>query len=1325
MFCSGVENVPQLVKVWVDWLWRQHISETWRNSTVSSISIGELGKGQELTSVNVAARSNFVHVTHGYLLWKERRTDKNFRPYLTVRLQENSRKSCNVLFFIFQEAAMITIENACLGSIIGLCGLQNVPRRGHFNRAYSLTNRQPGVAAILKTAQKMGRPPGSRDKAASVQLSSLPWSTDVLKLSTMSARAAMGLAKQLRCKYAHLNLKRTFQPTATNIRMLWDSSREGTSRAKTKTKKLLIDKGPSTCNTKTRTDDECSVDEMEDVDNMAVHSTQGMSGVIDVHTHESNVGRAYAEYLSNVWLQNSNGLCPVFRDPENMVYCLPSWSCSKISGDMTYDEEEPIFIHIGKRSNDQCAVACSNCDGLSGFWPKHRFSGIKLEKPSLGFQMSECAGHRTPIHHFKPLCPCAYALLCIPSRKKFRWGANQTLWEVAESIHGGKTEWPVFEMTQLGMPSGLQNTTEPTLRQDPNGWLIQVGSIGTKTCGFVKQTTRRLNNETVFHCKSCKVHTKCRHEFQLENFVSGRCGGPVKEKKGHTTKSFDNVLENYTTEGPGGPDDLCLKLKVKSTLPIPDVPEPEVVRLLKDTPLNLQVFYRLSEKDKFSQHQEEAMRRRRPGGGSWVPSDGLRDLPKGDVVSDSAAQHTSKTAALFHVGGVVAVEIPSNYDGNSDAVINVDDKHMFTWEIIRKFLLELRLVQTNYSRFVRSIEETWVSCIDNCDTLQGLFPGLNSMTCSSSEPLKQLQTAIGHAVHGYITLLQIDWSDLSRCRCTFEDVSKATLVYDNACNTTVFVQNREPSFFNTYSLQCDNFHHEHGSSGKGHVNCGPGTNMINAGIHTPGSYFGNLIEQRNSRVRSLEALVSSECQPRMMNTFRYWHAQENKLQLVRLQYKYAQGQLEDLLKPKPCALFGIDAINLPQGGKHSYLCRPYEHPPDGCKWRWSNPTPSKQRQMIGEAVHRKTLSSMLEVTSSHAFQEFEWNQKHLDLVHFLRSQGRHAVLWLLRIEWKHPTELALVTVGTTRSGVQKTKHRWVMKTTDELDGMKLGSKVRLSSECQTVRNVFLNWSSRNPELQFGFPICTKALKTLLTTDTCTREDLVGVRESSGQHVREILDFDLNDPKKVFPSACHTEHFVSVECRSLLQLIVDIVDDSLKTTRKRINPRNISNAKQSLKYPASESWLVTGEWFPNHQVRKSAGKFLSAKRYRADETKDGSPKPRRDIAMSHVCHKKLYVRNNLKPGLLTVHCLYCCVNVGFSFLDQPETVRTCFRLFWHRKMVQGEIPDEEIMSEEEPHSDEGISDQCDSERDTAYDNSHVEEVCSESSEELFDAATEWT
>ena len=101
-----------------------------------------------------------------------------------------------------------------------------------------------------------------------------------------------------------------------------------------------------------------------------------------------------------------------------------------------------------------------------------------------------------------------------------------------------------------------------------------------------------------------------------------------------------------------------------------------------------------------------------------------------------------------------------------------------------------------------------------------------------------------------------------------EDDRKGTIVYDNACNVVIFIQNREPSFFKNYSLQCDNFHHEHGGSGKGHRNCGPGTNMINAGLHNPGTYSGNVIEQKNSRVREL---VSSECQPRMMNTVHHEH----------------------------------------------------------------------------------------------------------------------------------------------------------------------------------------------------------------------------------------------------------------------------------------------------------------------------------------------------------------------------------------------------------------------------------------------------------------------
>jgi hypothetical protein len=266
------------------------------------------------------------------------------------------------------------------------------------------------------------------------------------------------------------------------------------------------------------------------------------------------------------------------------------------------------------------------------------------------------------------------------------------------------------------------------------------------------------------------------------------------------------------------------------------------------------------------------LRFRKPGEGPWVPAEGLTDLLTGDPLSEGGDKRIYKTAALFHTGGVVAARIDCPYDGNNDAVMNVDDKYLFTWELIRKYLKELRLQPTNYSRFVNAMEEKWEGSNDMCDTLRKMFPVVLQSSTSSTDPLKQFTTKFSHAVHGYITLLNIDWPDLFRCRCIFEDDSKGTIVYDNACNLVIFIQNREPSFFKNYSIQCDNFHHEHGGSGKGHRNCGPGTNMIYAGLHTPGTYSGNLIEQKNSRVRTLEALVSSECQPRMMNTARYWHA---------------------------------------------------------------------------------------------------------------------------------------------------------------------------------------------------------------------------------------------------------------------------------------------------------------------------------------------------------------------------------------------------------------------------------------------------------------------
>ena len=1305
---SGFEEVPQRVRDWIEDLWGDHaLPREWWTKTVAAVSLEELTKGEVLDS------SKFVHITYGELTWKAQRTGIFCGQFWMCKLKGSTGHV--VLFLIFQNRAMKTIESAPMGSSIGLFGLGTGQKKIHSNRAYIISDRYPGEVTVLRdevtvlqTKGKGGRPRGSGDKAKLTDLSSLPWSVHIVNLSQMSCKDARILAKQLTDKYALHRLPRAQQPSFPNIWSLWKSLDGDTCRrAPPKSQKQFKphrQKGRSVCTSEIQ-ENASGPNDMQDGESSVVDLAPTI--LTDEEFRETNLRGAYADYLTHKWLRESKHLCPVYKDTDTVVFCIPSWKECRDTGKMIYDEQEPIFIHIGQFHNKKCAVVCSKCDKLPGFWPKSHFRGIQVREKSLGFQMPERHGRTAPTEPFKPLCVCAFALLSIPSKKCNRTPTSTDMWEVAQSLHGElyreNTGWPVSEISEL--EGGDEETRTNTFRQHPKGWLIQVGAIGSRSCGFVKQITRGPNSVTVFRCKTCPGHAQCHHEIRLGTCVSARLGGTVNVKGGHTAESFQQVLNDYTIGGTQGPVDL--KLKVMSKKAIPDVPETVVARLLNPTliPLDSQILYTLNEKNKYNTHQTKAINRRKPWGGPWVPAEGLTDLLTGETLSEGGDKRTYKTAALFHTGGVVAAKIDCPYDGNNDAVMNVDDKYLFTWELIRKYLRELRLQPTNYSRFVNSMEETWEGCIDMCETLRKMFPVVLQSSTSSTDPLKQITTKFSHAVHGYITLLNIDWPDLFRCRCIFEDDRKGTIVYDNACNLVIFIQNREPSFFKNYSLQCDNFHHEHGGSGKGHRNCGPGTNMINAGLHTPGTYSGNVIEQKNSRVRTLEALVSSECQPRMMNTARYWHGQENKLQMVRLQLeKYQKGQMDDLQRTKPSKLIGVDGINLPQGGKHSYLCRPYENPAEDCEWRWHNPVSSDRRQMIGP-LHKEALSSMLDVTSNNDFVEFKWAQKHQELVEHLKEQNREAVLWLIRLEKKDPTKRA---AKSKHPSFEQTEEFWEPVKLDDLHAIKFDTQVRLSSHCKLVRNVFENWCARNPELQFAFPTYSVALKEMLTKDTCTLEELAVVRQESGQHVREIVDFDLNHPNKVSPGAHHSEQSLSTECRTLLQLIVKIVDDSLKSTRTKILPRHTPTVKQCLNNPESDSWLVTGEWFPNNPVRKRAGKFLSTKRYLDDEKKDGSPKSVKQISKSCVCHKKVYAHNNLKPGLMTVHCMYCCVNVGFTFLDQPETVRTCFKLFWHREMVKFDSPDEDIITDEEVIPNE---------RETDDEDAPVEEVAAESSEEL--------
>jgi hypothetical protein len=74
------------------------------------------------------------------------------------------------------------------------------------------------------------------------------------------------------------------------------------------------------------------------------------------------------------------------------------------------------------------------------------------------------------------------------------------------------------------------------------------------------------------------------------------------------------------------------------------------------------------------------------------------------------------------------------------------------------------------------------------------------------------------------------------------------------------------------------------------------------------------------------------------------------------------------------------------------------------------------------------------------------------------------------------------------------------------------------------------------------------LKALLEKEPVTFDDLKIVREISGKHVQNILEFDKQDSTVGRQRA---QHSLLEGCRNLLRLILRIVDESLKPTSTRI------------------------------------------------------------------------------------------------------------------------------------------------------------------------------
>ena len=1115
----------------------------------------------------------------------------------------------------------------------------------------------------LNQKRKRGRPHGSQSSVAPLPSGIVGWHAIAVKVdeNKRGITTARWLAKDVRRNALDLGLKLTGDelPTVDKIKSLWESMKSPeTTHADTVNKRRRPGRPQVYRGT-------CSDADM-----------QGLSGpeeVCEAPAVNSEVCREelqYANHLANIFFKRAPCVYPVYMDTTNLVFCIPSMSRSP-DGRLHYGAE-PVFIHLAQFDDGTCAVQCSACDKPGGFWPNNFYRGMYSVEKSSGFQSSDTSVDTPPM--LKALCKCAWALFAIPSRQiSVEPTKDSKLWDEATKLSDGHTQWPDLDLSKLG--SSVMKT-DTIFREHHDGWLIQVGDFGTEECGFVKMYSRGSEGKYVVNCQTCGGKGRCRHYHALTAQVKMDTshGAAMKTSRVHTEQSYKKVMERYAET----PD--TLKLLVKSKRLIPDAPEEEIEPYLTETPVDHQVYFKLSDNNKYSAHQLEYMGFRSPGDlgsfGSgrmalWAPHGALKDLPQdGPPYTEPPESHMEGEripvrliAALFHIGGVVSVHIEAPFDGNDCAVINVDDRYMFSWELIRQFLLDLRLKPTNYSTFVRSNYPTWLRCIHKCNQLQKQFPSWINPKSASKDIIKSLKVRFSRAIHGYITLLDRDWGNLFKCRCVFENNTIGSFVYDNACNFVCYIMNRDPHLLKTFSIHCDDFHHSHGSTGKGHVNCGPGTTMVNAGTHTRKKYYGNMIEQKNSKVKSLKALVYCSNQVWMMSIFRYYHAAENILQMAVLQHAHwRESTTIELTQTRPHALFGVDATFLPQGAQHSFIQRPWEHPQAGCETRWGNPVASRNRQMIGVVEHRETLKTMLLLNKEGHFKEFQWTAQHINFLKFLQTE-REPVLWLIRLE-------------CTKTKGKAADPHWVPQSLDMLDKIRKHTSVRFSKECLMVRKVFQNWAARNPEVQFLFPNNADAINKVLTTHECTVDALRAARDSSGQHIRNILDFDQH----VNPNA---ESSVSSGCRTLLTLILDVVTNSLQTSYETVAAANCRPLPQIEEHKDSDSWLLTAEWFPNNPVlRTPTGSFLPPRRYIADEKKDGSPKTLKELAASSVCHKHLYTGKNQKHGLMTVHCMYCCQNVGFSFLDKPESVRTLHSLLRHRKMLRGEMHDESSLQQTE-------------------------------------------
>lgn len=366
------------------------------------------------------------------------------------------------------------------------------------------------------------------------------------------------------------------------------------------------------------------------------------------------------------------------------------------SSDLCYvtDPYNPLYLMLFTDAGcSDVHVACNKCDGIMMVLPR--------SLPGDGALFHMCA-HRTK--QGGTMCGCGRTLLQ-HVRNQTSEQDFATDKDTFEHIYSSAPDWvPEFERmnpeeehessTIFKVPVSHQGTVPFPYRV--------VGKFGTLSCGVVTRGPR-----FAWKCTSCSKMFGCPHRSMLRSHVENICARPINQQlfyKRSSAQRFDGILQHSV-----GKDGRLLNL-THSKLPIPDVPTEKVMKQLNRVPVDSQDLMKMRD---FSPSQTSAMAYFASVGpkqqsledrfvfvastlgatsrtvllcdprteSSQSGSDALDALDDSGETSGSGSRCHG---VLFTSGGVMPCTVQSSidpvtgletyYDGNADAIINVDGR---------------------------------------------------------------------------------------------------------------------------------------------------------------------------------------------------------------------------------------------------------------------------------------------------------------------------------------------------------------------------------------------------------------------------------------------------------------------------------------------------------------------------------------------------------------------------------------------------------------------------------------------------------------------------